>query len=362
MVQKYKQESRTLKDETNKIMSQAIKIKSTDIIKARIRIKISDLDKNAKKIVFRIGNTLKNGNKVINNKLLSKTNLKLLNLAKSGLLKDYVKLVLLSENLKRLKTSKTTVKIKSLERAKLKRILDKANKLDTSTRLAQDVAQDLDRLVVKDILKDLKPKRPQVPKIRLKKRTKTKPPSPPKVPKVKFNIPLNKVKPNQIALYVGTYRARAKESIPYNRKTNPRVTKVVRKKDTKNRALKHILNKVDRSTARNLQIEIEGVTKKRKKDIKTPNVIKKFQRKKSKNPRILKYVELAKYSIDNPGEVIGLALAKRLKKAKPKKNAQPRKKPKVVKSKKKKKSSKIKPKKKSPKKIKKKKKLTKKKK
>jgi len=100
-----------------------------------------------------------------------------------------------------------------------------------------------------------------------------------------------------------------------------------------NKALNRAGNLIDRTTARSMQLIISGKTT--LKDIKKPNIIRKFRTKKTK--RTLELVEKRKFGIDTQGEKKGLSIAKALK---PKIKRKTNKKVKVFK--KKKKSSKIK--------------------
>ena len=74
-----------------------------------------------------------------------------------------------------------------------------------------------------------------------------------------------------------------------------------------------MINLVDNTTARSFDILLIGKTK--QKDIKKSN-LSKFRVKKSRNAKVLYFVEKSKYSIDTKGEKKGLTVSKRLKRGK----------------------------------------------
>jgi len=85
----------------------------------------------------------------------------------------------------------------------------------------------------------------------------------------------------------------------------------IRLRTTPNRALRYIISKIDRTTARSFQLKIIGI--KKAKDIKKQS-LKKFRLRKGKDARVLKFVEKSKYAIDTKGEKRGLKIARLIKK------------------------------------------------
>ena len=136
---------------------------------------------------------------------------------------------------------------------------------------------------------------------------------------------------NKVLNFEGSFRERKFRNKPAG-KNNPIITKKIVIRDTKNRALKKVANRVDNSLARSLKLEVKGIGK-AKKDIKKPINLKKFSLKKSKNTPVLKLVEQPKSLFDTKGEK---KEAKKQKASKPK--SKKKTKPKVKVSKKKKKS------------------------
>ena len=141
------------------------------------------------------------------------------------------------------------------------------------------------------------------------------PRKPLKLPDLDFD---SKKLDNRVVEFVGVYRERKNRAKPAS-KSNPVITKRIRLKTTKNRALKRVANLTDKTTVRSLDLKVVGVTDRKVKDIKKPNVLKKFRTKKSKGTPVLKLVEKSKFTIDTRGERRGLSISKALKQKKTKK-------------------------------------------
>jgi len=86
--------------------------------------------------------------------------------------------------------------------------------------------------------------------------------------------------------------------------------KEIKLRTTPYRAFKYMIKLIDNTTSRSFALKIVGLI--RKKDIPKPN-LKKFRSKFGKNPLVLQFVELSKYSIDTAGEKRGLKVSKYLK-------------------------------------------------
>jgi hypothetical protein len=142
-----------------------------------------------------------------------------------------------------------------------------------------------------------------VPKSVLKTAPKTKPAKKPPVP---IEIPTPKFswdkKPPRGKEYVVNVLVRVGGK-----------TKEIPVRTTPNRAKAFIARKVDNTTARSFDLKIIGITN--KKDIKPPQVMKKFRSKTSRGSPVLRNVEKTKYAIDTKGEKRGLRLASILKRA-----------------------------------------------
>lgn len=84
----------------------------------------------------------------------------------------------------------------------------------------------------------------------------------------------------------------------------------LRSRTTPNRAIKRAVAIVDSTLIRSFQLKIVGIT--RKKDIAKQSLIK-FRLRKGKDPRVLLFVEKAKYALDSKGEKAQLRAARRRK-------------------------------------------------
>jgi hypothetical protein len=160
------------------------------------------------------------------------------------------------------------------------------------------------------------------------------------IPPTKLSF--DNIKPNQVATFKAVYRERKDRSKPIS-KSNPIITKSLKIRDTKNRALRKVSNLVDNKLARSLEIKPIGITKEIKKDIPKPKILRKFRFKKSKNTPVLKLVEKTKYISDTQTEKKLLKLSRRnTRQAKSKNNPPSKRVSKVSNIKKPKKYSKIK--------------------
>lgn len=119
---------------------------------------------------------------------------------------------------------------------------------------------------------------------------------------------------NRIIKYEGTYRERKVRSKPFHKRTNPVITKIIKLHTTRNRALKKVADLADRRTVRSIELKVVGVTKKKVKDIKLPDVLKKFNRKRTVGTPVLRLVEKTKHIADTPGEIRELRISKARKK------------------------------------------------
>ena len=133
------------------------------------------------------------------------------------------------------------------------------------------------------------------------------------LPKLSWNS--NKLN-NRVILAEATFRERKFRSKPAS-KRNPVVTKKIKIRDTKNRIIKKVRDRVDKSLARSLSVKVVGIGKK-KKDIKKPS-LKKFRQKKSKGTPVLRIVEKSKHALDTKSEKREIKVARRKAKRKPKK-------------------------------------------
>lgn len=129
-----------------------------------------------------------------------------------------------------------------------------------------------------------------------------------KAPKIKLPKPRvpfifdSKKLDNKVLTFEGVFRERKFRTKPANKKTNPIITKRITIIDTRNRALKIVAQRVDKTLARSLKLEVKGIGK-NKKDISEPSELKKFNIKKSKNTPVLTLVENPKSLFDTRGEV-----------------------------------------------------------
>lgn len=241
------------------------------------------------------------------------------------------------------------VKLAKSNLSKVKSLLNKAQKIAVIAKFDKDIKQDILQLSKQDTLLDnslkqifdntgtippgVSPTKPPVkppikptPKITptkppVKPPVKPKPrptPPPPEKPPIKPKIKLDwdneaKLK-DKVLIFNARFRQRKDTRKKYNPKTNPRVIKTLKIKDTKNRALAKVANKVDNILARSLDLKLVGITAKKKKDIKAPKIVrKKFDKKKSKGSPVLKLVEKTKHIADRKGEVSSLVRLRRKK-------------------------------------------------
>jgi len=136
----------------------------------------------------------------------------------------------------------------------------------------------------------------KIPKISISK-PKIKIPKIPPLPKLNFD---SKKLDNKVLNAEAVFRER-KYRNKLAGKNNPIITKKINIRDTKNRILKRVRDRVDNSLTASLELKIVGIGKK-KKDINKPS-LSKFRVKKSKNSAILKLVEANKNRFDTKGEV-----------------------------------------------------------
>jgi len=139
-----------------------------------------------------------------------------------------------------------------------------------------------------------------------------------KIPKLNFN---GRILDNKILTFEGIFRER-KFSNKLASKLNPIVTKKIMIRDTKNRVLKKVAQRVDNTLTASLQLRVIGLGKS-KKDISTPKILNKFKLKKSKLTPVLQLVEKNKNRFDTKGEVKETKkqklIKKKIVKSKPKK-------------------------------------------
>ena len=119
----------------------------------------------------------------------------------------------------------------------------------------------------------------------------------PKLPKLNFN---SKKLENRILTFEGKFRERRNPNKKAS-KSNPIVTKTIKLRDTKNRALQRVARRVDNSLSASLQLKVVGVGK-AKKDIKPPSILGKFRTKKKLTSPALELVERNKFRFDKRGE------------------------------------------------------------
>ena len=141
---------------------------------------------------------------------------------------------------------------------------------------------------------------------------------PPKIPTPKKPVlptfDSNKLN-NKVLTFDAVFRERKFRTKQANKRTNPIVTKRITIRDTKNRALKIVAQRVDKTLARSLKLEVKGIGK-NKKYIGTPKELKKFNIKKSKNTPVLTLVEKSKALFDTRGETREARKTKEIKKKK----------------------------------------------
>lgn len=157
-----------------------------------------------------------------------------------------------------------------------------------------------------DQARDFKRPQDQKPKniVRLKPQFKITTPRRPIEPKKEIIKPFKKFKvspdikklENRVLTYRGIYRERKNPNLPAGTR-NPIVTKSITIRDTKNRALQRVAQRVDTSLVRSMQLQVTGIGK-YKRDIQKPSILNKFRMKKSKNTPVLSLVEKAKYLLD----------------------------------------------------------------
>lgn len=149
---------------------------------------------------------------------------------------------------------------------------------------------------------------------RVSKTSKTSKPSSP-TRSIKINIPSKPKyipKTKTISFKTKTPRGYTYAAKYAYRRKGKRV--ISRTNYTLNRALREAIKRVDKSTARSFEVRAVGLTK--TKDIKAPASLKKFRMRRGKDPRVLIFVEKAKYAIDSPQEKRQLRSAKRKSKRK----------------------------------------------
>jgi len=195
----------------------------------------------------------------------------------------------------KLREKATLRKVEKLKKVKkaTKTLKKRAKARKTLRKKARAIAKQEPMLKAKT-----KQKTKKIPKLKLPKSAK-----PPKFPKLK--LPKIKLswdkKPKDKEFLVDALFKRKGKIRRLNLQT------------TKNRAIKYVSRLIDSTPARSFQLLIVGVTN--NKDVSEPSLIK-FRRKRSNNPKVLKFVEKSKYAIDTPGEKRGLKLAKKNKSTK----------------------------------------------
>lgn len=157
-------------------------------------------------------------------------------------------------------------------------------------------------------LKKSKPVKPKVKKVRTPKaKKKVKRVRVPSLDIKDFN---SKSIDNKIAVFEAIYRER-KDPNKKTSKTNKVVTKSLKIRNTRNRALKKVADLADKKLIRSINVKLIGVTKKVKKDIVKPSVLKKFTQKKSVGTPVLRLVEKSKFALDKKSEKRELKKSKR---------------------------------------------------
>jgi len=154
-----------------------------------------------------------------------------------------------------------------------------------------------------------KPPKSRIPKATPKTTPIVKPPKRIPLPRLNFN---NKQLSNKILTFEGLFRERKNPNKPAGKK-NPIVSKTIRIRDTKNRALKRVMRRVDNTLVGSLTLKVVGVGK-AKKDINKPSTAK-FRTKVAKTSPALQLVEKNKARFDTKGEVKEAKKQKRVKKS-----------------------------------------------
>lgn len=237
----------------------------------------------------------------------------------------------------------TPKKISALDKT-LKINLDDLNDIKVDLNNIQDLGEDLTPVQDKAVKQDQKVAEKQISQTKqvlkqvnrakkVKKEELLKPKLPLPLPKLSWN---SKKLDNRLITAEATFRERKFRNKPAS-KNNPIVTKKIILRDTKNRIIKKVRDRVDKSLARSLSVRVTGLGK-AKKDIKKPSM-KKFRQKKSKGTPVLRIVEKSKHALDTKSEKREIKVARRRTKRKPKK-AKARTPKKVAKRKTKKKTTK----------------------
>jgi hypothetical protein len=96
---------------------------------------------------------------------------------------------------------------------------------------------------------------------------------------------------DKIAVFEAIFRERKNIKKPYNKRTNPRIKKVIKYTTTRNKVLDKVSNRVLRSLSRSFEIRLVKTTKKKEKDSPRPEQLKYFNERTGKNPQVLQYVQ-----------------------------------------------------------------------
>lgn len=293
----------------------------------------------AKKDIKRKKITRKSINKT--KAVLKKSKIKLgilLNLAraiKAATLIKKIRSTIKSNNnvIKRIEKVMPAIKIKPATKIKPASKVKPATKIKTSSKVGQGIkTKPLTK--AKSISKPISKLKPVIKSKPITKPKEEKRLKPRRLPKLNFD---SNILNNRVVTYEAKFRERRNKNKPFNKKSNPIITKTIKKTTTKNRMLKIVADKADNSLVRSMKVKVTSVTNRKIKDIKKPQVLNKFRQKKSKNTPVLELVEKSKSTLDTPGEK---REAKLKRKQKSKKKAPSKRVSKVSKAKKKKKSSK----------------------
>ncbi|MGM0411336.1 MAG: hypothetical protein ACQEQF_11340, partial [Bacillota bacterium] len=347
-----------LEDKTSAIMKEALSYNKNDII----RFKVGKQDSVTS---FKVGKQLekmKVQKSILRKKLKSITKLKIktknpaLYLIEVRLLKNLTRISLLTLFFERLSGfTKQNKNLANKDYERIKKDLRDVLKINERIKIRDiENLKDQERIRIKlieqlkirinDVLRDVKTIKIPKTESRLAPTIKmTEPPKiPPKIKLPKISFDSNKLD-NRIIVFEARYRERKNKSKPFNKKNNPVVVKTIKKKTTKNRMLKIVANRTDKSLVRSMNIFVREITNRKVKDIKKPSLLSKFRQKKSKNTPVLQLVEKTKFSQDTRGEKKEIKKIKKIsKKNKPikQKKKSKKSKKKSIKTKKSKKSSK----------------------
>lgn len=304
--QQLEQKQKSLLDETDELQDQIkeITISPTDVIKSRIKLKSNSLQDNLKDLEGKMRVALKNSDlfdvktsQSFKNALKSiPTIAKAVKGIKSINGQPVNYLAVNKSELNEIKSAFPELANKNIviTKQEFENLTDNLPKTDKKSTTKSDV------IIISD--NKLKSKVKELSKGRLKgKKISDKPPRRPKrtrLPSTNFNSNVYK---DRVIRYIAKYRERRDARRPYNKRNNPVVTKTLSILDTRNRALKRVAELADRKTVRSIDIEVADVTSRKKKDIKEPDLLKKFDSKQGSGPT-LKLVEKASAAIDTPGE------------------------------------------------------------